>query len=130
MSKKHFIPTPPVEEYNKEQGWKPNTDLCVELKTLLRHDNIAKPEKDYKGVLRRDNMEHFTFKESLPTTTVNKRNPHVYIGELVTLTRNDDGSYQPHFRKMELAADDTVYGYIEKVWWELMEAFEGLVEES
>lgn len=107
-----------------------NTDLCVELKTFLRHDNIAKLGKDYKGVLRHDNTEHFTFMESLPTTTVCKRNPHVYVGRFITVTLNDDGSYQPHFRKMELAPDATVYGYAEKVQRELIEAFEGLVEKS
>ena len=130
MSKKHFIPTPPAKEYNKEQGWKTNTDLCVELKTFLRHDSIAKPGKGYQGELWRDNTEHFTFRESLPATTVCKRNPHVYVGRFITVTLNDDGSYQPHFRKMELALDATIYGYAEKVQRELIEAFEGLVEKS
>ena len=68
----------------EEQGWHPNTHLCVDLKTLLRSDCVAKAGKSYPGVLRRDVEceefnydDHFSFVETLPPTA-GKRNPHVY----------------------------------------------------
>ena len=35
-----------------------NTELCIDLKTILRSDRKAKTHKDYPGVLTRDGREH------------------------------------------------------------------------
>ena len=65
------------------QGWHRNTELSVDLKTILRSDVRMKTGKAYQGVLRRDSDAeiedfrchdpHFTFTETQPWTT--KRNP-------------------------------------------------------
>ena len=118
------------------QGWNRNTHLNVNLKTLLRSDRIAKTGKSYPGILRRDveceefnNDDHFTFVETLPPT-VGKRNPHVYEGDFITVTRRDDGTYRPNFKPMKVDADFTVAKYAAGVANELLWALEGLVKKS
>ena len=134
MSKKITTTTPPTEKYNKEQGWNKNTELCVNLKTLLRSDKRMKVGKDYQGVLRRDVEceefnydDHFTFVETLPPTA-DKRNPHVYEGDYITITRRDDGSYRPNFKPMKVDKDFTVAKYATGVANELLWALEGLIK--
>jgi hypothetical protein len=112
----------------------PNTHLCVSVKTLLRRDQRMTPNKDYQGVLRRDEIceefrydEHFTFVETVPQT-VEKRNPQVFRGEFVTITRRDDGTYRPNFRPMKVGADFSVEKYAAGVANELLWALEGLIE--
>ena len=120
----------------EEQGWHPNTHLCVDLKTLLRSDCVAKAGKSYPGVLRRDVEceefnydDHFSFVETLPPTA-GKRNPHVYEGDFITVTRRDDGSYRPNFKPMKVGADFTVAKYAAGVANELLWALEGLIKKS
>ena len=50
----------------KEFVLKVNTDLCMDVKTILHSDSISKIGKDYQGVLTRDTDEHFTFIETIP----------------------------------------------------------------
>jgi hypothetical protein len=119
---------------SEEQGWNRNTHLGVDLKTLLRSDSKMKVGKDYQGILRRDEIceefrydEHFTFVETVPQT-VEKRNPQVFRGEFVTITRHDDGTYRPNFRPMKVGADFSVEKYAAGVANELLWALEGLIE--
>ena len=115
------------------------TDLAVDLKTILRSDRTMKTGKDYQGVLRRDSDAdidefrcrdaHYTFVETV-RTTAEKRNPHVFVGEYITITRRDDGSYRPNFRPMKVDKDFSVERYALGVCNELMWALEGLVEEK
>ena len=113
-----------------------DTHLCVDLKTQLRTDSRMKDGKDYPGVLRRDvecddflYEEHFTFTETLPQTD-GKRNPHVFRGQYITITRRDDGTYRPNFRPMPTGKGFTVERYALGVYNELCMALEGLVEEE
>ena len=112
-----------------------NTHLCVDLKTLLRSDSRLKAGKSYTGVLRCDvecdeflYEEHFTFVETVPPTAA-KRNPHVYVGEYITVTRKDDGTYRPNFRPMPTGPGFSLERYATGVANELLWALEGLVEE-
>ena len=115
------------------QRWHRNTELSVDLKTILRSDRRLQPGKDYHGILRRDvdseefrYDEHFTFVETLPWTT--KRNPHVFRGKYISITRRDDGSLRLNFRPLKIDADFGVYRYALGVFNELLWALEGLVE--
>ena len=121
------------KESSNEQVWNPNTHLSVDLKTLLRSDSKMKAGKDYQGILRRDEIceefrydEHFTFVETVPKT-VEKRNPQVYVGEFITITRRDNGTYRPNFRPMKMDADFSVEMYATGVANELLWALEGLI---
>jgi len=135
MATKMTIATPPAKN-NKEQGcnkvqkgWNRNTDLCVDVKTILRKDRVAKFGKEYQGVLTHDRVDHYQFVETLPSV-VEKRNPHVFTGEYITVTRRDDGSLHPYFRPKRVVEGFNVDTYAIGVMEELREAFKGLVEEG
>ena len=69
------------------------------------------------------------FIETVPMTA-GKRNPHVYVGEYITVTRRDDGSLRPNFKPMpKLGANLSVDNYAFEVYRELRGALKGLVEE-
>ena len=122
------------KKYSK-QVWNPNTHLGVDLKTLLRSDRIMKANKDYTGVFRRDITceeflydEHFTFVETVPPKA-GKRNPHVFDGQFITVTRRDDGSLRLNFKELKVGADFSLERYALGVYNELYLALGGLVEE-
>ena len=118
------------------QGWNRSTELCCDVKTILHSDRTLKTGKDYQGVLRRDHGAdidefrcrdaHYTFIEMLPWTM--KRNPRVYKGKYITITRRPDGTLKPNFRP--LPANMSVERYAFGVYIELHKALEGLIEEN
>ena len=160
MSKKITTATPLTEKYNKEQGcnhenkkadrrgrqvkndkktarrgWHANTMLAVDVKTLLHSDSVMRPCREYQGVLRRDVQvdefrwdEHLTFTETLPWTT--KRNPRVYRGRFITVTRRQDGSLRLNFRPLKTDGHFSVERYALAVYNEICMALYGLVEEE
>ncbi len=116
-------------------GWHKNTALAVDLKTILRSDRIMRVGKDYQGVLRRDVHcdefrydEHYTFTETLPWTT--RRNPRVFNGKYISVTRRPDGSLRLNFKPMTVDKCFSVERYAFGVYRELHQALEGLVEEN
>ena len=111
------------------QGWHRNSELCIDLKTVLRTDFITKLEKQYQGQLTRDSEDHYTFIETLPTAAC-RRNPRLFDGKYVTLTRWADGTLHLFFKKMKADADFTVDGYALAVCNEIRLALKGLVERS
>lgn len=121
-------------EKSNLNGWHNNTHLSVNLKTQLRSDRKMRTSKEYQGVLRRDVEvdefhydEHFTFVETLPWTA--KRNPRVYSGRYINITRRDDGTLRPNFKPLTINEDFSVERYAFGVYRELHQALEGLVEE-
>ncbi len=118
------------------KGWHRNTDLSVNLKTILHSDRKMKPCKDYQGVLRLDaegtveeflsRDAHYTFVETLPWTS--KRNPRVFAGKYITITRRDDGSLRPNFKPLKVTKGFSVERYTFNVYLELHKALKGLVE--
>ena len=111
-----------------------NTDYGCDVKTILRNDRTMRRGKDYQGVLRLDHDAsideflardaHYTFIETEPWTA--KRNPRVYKGKYITITRRPDGSLKPNFRP--LPANMSVERYAFQVYCELHGALTGLVE--
>ena len=53
----------------KEYYLNSNTDICVDVKTVLHSSKTAKTGRDYQGVLTRDNDDHYTFIETIPPAT-------------------------------------------------------------
>ena len=120
----------------EEHGWHPNTHLSVDLKTLLRSDSKMKTGKNYQGILRRDEVceefhydEHFTFVETVPQTA-GKRNPHVFDGKYITVTRRDDGSLRLNFKELPKGANFNLERFALGVYNELCLALGGLIEEA
>jgi hypothetical protein len=116
-----------VKESFDEQVWNRNTDLCMDVKTILRSDRVTMVGKSYPGVLTRDTDDHYTFTETVQAC-VEKRNPQVYRGKHITVTRKDDGTYSPNFRPVKVGAGFNVGRYAAGVANELLWALEGLVE--
>ena len=139
MSTKKNTSTPPTKEYNnKEKGWHTNTHLGVNLKTILRSDRRAKTGKNYLGVLRLDSDaiedeflcrdNHFTFVEALPQTE--KRNPRIFNGRFITVTRRDDGSLRLNFKELKTGVGFSVDDYAIGVCNEIRQALRGLIKEE
>ena len=119
------------------KDWNRNTDLAVDLKTVLHSDRYMKTGKDYQGVLRRDHGAdiedfrcrdaHYTFVETV-RSSADKRNPHVFVGEYITITRREDGTLRPNFKPMKVDGDFSAARYAVGVGNELLWALEGLLE--
>ena len=95
------------------ESWNRNTELGVDIKTFLCRDERMQTGKGYSGRLRRDSDAvvddffcrdaHFTFVEMAAAKS--KRNPHVFEGTYVTITRCDDGSLRPNFKRLPLGGE-------------------------
>lgn len=114
----------------------PNTHPNVDLKTLLRSDSKMKAGKNYQGILRRDEEieefrydEHFTFTETVPQKD-GRRNPHVFDGKFITVTRRDDGSLRLNFKELKTGEDFDLERYALGVYNEICLALAGLIEEA
>ena len=114
------------------KGWNRNTHLGVNVKTILRNDRSMKIGKDYVGVLKRDVEcdefyydEHFTFVETLPWSM--KRNPRVFNGRYISVTRRDDGTYRLNLKPVKMDNGFNVERYIAGVANEMLWALLGLV---
>ena len=123
-------------ETPERQGWKKNVELCVDVKTYLQGDLRMKAGKGYQGVLRREVVcedykynERLTFVETSSRKRM-KRNPHVFEGDHITITRSDDGTYRPNFRPIRIGPGFNVDYYASSVANELLWALEGLVENA
>ena len=121
-----------------EQGWNRNTEFACDLKTILSSDTRMKTGREYRGVLKRDSDAvvdeflyrdaHFTFIETLPPAAC-RRNPRLFDGKYVTLTRWADGTIRLYFKKLRTDDDFTVDGYALAVCNEIRLALKGLVKE-
>ena len=122
----------------EEQGWHANTELGCDVKTILRSDRRMQTDKSYQGVLRLDSEgiadeflyrdPHYTFIETLPQTA-GKRNPHVFDGQYITVTRRDDGSLRLNFKELPKGANFNLERFALGVYNELCLALGGLVED-
>ena len=120
------------------EGWNRNTELGCDVKSILRSDRKMKVGKTYRGVLTRDCDRvvddilyldaHYTFVETLPSTN-GKRNPRLFEGRYITITRRDDGSLNLNFKSLKMEASFSVEGYAIGVMGELCQALRGLIEE-
>ena len=125
-----------ANESAAQKGWHRHTELSVDLKTMLRSDKRMQTGKEYQGVLRRDSDAfiddfvcrdaHFTFVETQPWTT--KRNPQVFRGKYISITRRSDGTLRPNFKPLTIDRDFSIERYAFGVYRELHKALEGLVE--
>ena len=119
-------------------GWHTNTDLGCDVKTILRSDRKMKVKKEYQGVFRLDSEgdtdefltcdPHYTFTETVAWQS--KRNPKVFDGKYISVTRRDDGSLRPNFKPVTIDERFNLEHYAFNVYRELHQALEGLIGES
>lgn len=111
-------------------GWFRNTELCSDIKTYLCFDRIAKIGKVYKGLLRRDSDEHFSFFECRPSANAIIRNPHVFEGKYINVTRRlMDGHIRFNFKEVDFGGRFNPMSYAIGVMTEILKAFKCLGEE-
>ena len=118
-------------------GWNRSTELGCDLKTIISSDARMKTGKAYQGVLTRDSHAvvdeylcrdaHYTFIET--TQQAARRNPRVFAGQYVTVTRRPDGSLRPNFKPLWIDRHFCVDAFAIGVCNELRRALNGLVEE-
>lgn len=112
-------------------GWFRNTDLCVDVKTFLRHDRIAKIGKNYTGVLCHDKDDHYAFVETgLTAANANIRNPHIFEGKYINVTRRmRDGHIRFNFKDVDFGGRFNPLSFAIAVMKEILKAFKCLGEE-
>ena len=113
-------------------GWFRNTELCSDIKTYLCFDRIAKIGKVYKGLLRRDSDEHFSFFECRRSASANSiiRNPHVFEGKYISVTRRlRDGHVRFNFKDVDFGGRFNPLSFAVEVMREILKAFKCLGEE-
>ncbi len=117
---------------SRTESLHPNTMLCVDVKTLLRHDRHLQPGKNYDGMLclkekadeyRCDELVVFTER----TPIVNKRNPRVFDGKFVTITQREDGSSRANLKPVEITDGFDFVAYASEVGNELLWGLSSLV---
>lgn len=113
------------------KGWFRNTDLCVDVKTFLRHDRIAKIGKNYTGVLCHDKDDHYAFVETgLTAANANIRNPHIFEGKYINVTRRmRDGHVRFNFKDVDFGGRFNPLSFAIAVMKEILKAFKCLGEE-
>lgn len=107
----------------------PNTELGINLKLITREPGRMPEGKCLEGTITRDSEDHYTFLETLPPK-VYKRNPHVYVGRYITITRKKDGSLQPNFKPIKEWNDFSALAYAKGVANELLWALSSLLEKE
>ena len=118
------------------EGWHKNTDLGCDIKTILHSDRKMKAGKGYQGVLKLDQEgtideflsrdPHYTFIETLPWSM--KRNPRVFNGKHISVTRQDDGTYRLNFKPLKTGEGFNLEHYALGVYNEICIAIGGLIE--
>ena len=121
---------------NNENVWNTNTDLGCDIKTILHSDRKMKTGKGYQGVLKLDQEgtideflsrdPHYTFIEMLPWSM--KRNPRVFNGKHISVTRQDDGTYRLNFKPLKTGEGFNLEHYALGVYNEICIAIGGLIE--
>jgi len=51
----------------------------------------------------------------------------MFEGQYITITRKDDGTMQPNFKKVTTNGDFPIYKYAVGVWTELLQSLPGLL---
>ena len=104
----------------------PHTELCVDLKLLTRESGRLNIGATLVGIITRDGEEHYTFRETQPSTA-GKRNQQVFYGKFITITRRDDGTLRPNFKPVKKEEDFSASSYATGVANELLWALTSLL---
>ena len=100
-----------------------NTNLCVDLKTVLQQDTLLAKGVPYNGVLTRDGDQHFLFEEAVRHNRHGRRNPKLFAGNYCSLVHMQNGRYQIHMKTINASAITDPSDFAFKVYSELLNAF-------
>lgn len=108
-----------------------NTELCVDVKTLLIIDRVMQTGKRYNGFFTKDSEGHITLVEKAKQTYF--RYDKKFDGELISLTQRDDGTFRSHFKDFAISptlTEKEVRKLGNKLKREFVDALLGLVEKK
>ncbi len=111
------------------KGFYPNTELGVDLKLITRERGRMRVGAYLNGIITRDDEDHYCFTQTQPQSA-GKRNPHLFDGQYITVTRRDDGSLRLNFKELRRGAGFSVERFSFGVYRELYGALKGLIEEK
>ena len=78
----------------------PHTEPCIEFKLLTRQPGRIDVGAILRGILTRDDEEHYTVLEDGDQQKASsQRNPHVYRGRFVNVNQSGDGTLYPTFNR-------------------------------
>ena len=85
---------------------KKNTNLCVDLKTVMQNETLLVIGRSYSGVLTRKDEDRYLFEEAVRHSGGRHHlNPKLYSGKYVSLTHMQNGRYQLHSRTIDASTD-------------------------
>ena len=93
--------------------------LCVDLKTMTQHTHF-RPQESRTGVLRMEDEDHFIFYESQPSS--DRRNPRLWSGKMLNISRKSDGQLSVNFKPMRLEGQTNVEELIANIYLDLLKA--------
>lgn len=101
-----------------------NTNLCVNLKTIMQEDILLTEGQCYHGILCRNGDDHFLFEEEAPSVSHrHKRNPKLFDGKYCSLVHMQNGKYQIHMKTIDACGIADRKDFAFKVYSELLNAF-------
>lgn len=99
-----------------------NTNLCVDLKTLMQNDALLVEGQSYNGILTRDAEDHYVFEEAIRKGRT-PRNPKLFDGDYISLVRMQNGKYQCHLKTFDPCGSGDAKELAFKVYSEMISAF-------
>lgn len=100
---------------------KKNTNLCVNLKTVMQEDGILLLDHCYAGCITRTSEDDFRFEEAIHKGRP-KRNPKLFDGKYCSLVHMQNGKYQIHMRTIDASRCINPQDLAFKVYSELLNA--------
>lgn len=102
---------------------KKNTNLCIDLKTIMQEDALLLEGRSYRGVLTRDGEDHYIFEEAVRNGHPVHRNPKLFDGRYCSLVHMQNGRYQIHMKTIDASAVSDHKDLAFRVYTELLDAF-------
>lgn len=100
-----------------------NTNLSVDLKTVMQQDVLLAEGHTYRGCLTRNGEDHYLFEEAVRLDRHGKRNPKLFDGEYISLVHMQNGRYQVHMRTIDASSGIDRNKLAFRVYSELLNAF-------
>lgn len=109
-----------------EDGYNRNTELGVDVKSMLRSSRTLIINKVYEGTLVKDGSDHLLFTETAPQEKVT-RNQKVFNGKRITMTRRPDGTVRLNFKSFKIEKGFSVLGFAIEVGKEVIMALRTII---
>lgn len=100
----------------------PNTEPCITLKILTHKQGRMDIGAVIRGILTRDDEEHYTFLEDGDQKSASpaQRNPHVYRGQFINVNQSSDGTMYPTFNRPRFTKEFTLQDFCREAAAELL----------